>query len=70
VLLGPQAESSPARLAAALVETVYRGTVQDYLLRLQDGQQLVATTTRQIGMPPGSTVTIGFDPDALIPLED
>lgn len=70
VLVGPQAESSPARLPAALVETVYRGTVQDYLLRLQDGQQLVATTTRQIGVPPGSTVTIGFEPDAVIPLED
>jgi ABC-type Fe3+/spermidine/putrescine transport system ATPase subunit len=70
VLVGPQAESSPARLPAALVETVYRGTVQDYLLRLQDGQQLVATTTRQIGVPPGSTVTIGIEPDAVIPLED
>jgi ABC-type Fe3+/spermidine/putrescine transport system ATPase subunit len=70
VLVGPQAEGSPARLTAALVETVYRGTVQDYLLRLQDGQQLVATTTRQIGVPPGTTVTIGFEPAAVIPLED
>jgi ABC-type Fe3+/spermidine/putrescine transport system ATPase subunit len=70
VLVGPQAVSSPARLPAALIETVYRGTVQDYLLRLQDGQQLVATTTRQIGTPPGSTVTIGLEPNAVIPLED
>jgi ABC-type Fe3+/spermidine/putrescine transport system ATPase subunit len=70
VLVGPQAESSTARLSAALLETVYRGTVQDYLLRLQDGQKLVATTTRDIGVSPGSVVTIGFDPDAVIPLED
>jgi ABC-type Fe3+/spermidine/putrescine transport system ATPase subunit len=70
VMVGPQAESSPARLPAALVESVYRGTVQDYLLRLEDGQQLVATTTRQIGVPPGTVVTIGFEPAAVIPLED
>jgi ABC-type Fe3+/spermidine/putrescine transport system ATPase subunit len=70
VLIGAQAEGSPARLPAALVETVYRGTVQDYLLRLKDGQQLVATTTRQVGVPPGSAVTIGLEPAAVIPLED
>jgi ABC-type Fe3+/spermidine/putrescine transport system ATPase subunit len=70
VLVGPQAESSPARLSAALVETVYRGTVQDYLLRLEDGQELVATTTRQIGLPPGTRVTVGLEPAAIIPLED
>jgi ABC-type Fe3+/spermidine/putrescine transport system ATPase subunit len=70
VLVGPLAESSLARIRAGLVETVYRGTVQDYLLRLEDGQQLVATTTRQIGVPPGSVVTVGFEPEAVIPLED
>jgi ABC-type Fe3+/spermidine/putrescine transport system ATPase subunit len=70
VLVGPTAESSPARIRAGLVETVYRGTVQDYLLRLEDGQQLVATTTRQIGVPPGTVVTVGFEPEAVIPLED
>lgn len=70
VLVGPQAESSPARLSAALVETVYRGTVQDYLLRLEDGQELVATTTRQIGVPPGTRVTVGLEPASIIPLED
>ena len=70
VLVGPTAESSPARIRARLVETVYRGTVQDYLLRLEDGQQLVATTTRQIGVPPGTVVTVGFEPEAVIPLED
>jgi ABC-type Fe3+/spermidine/putrescine transport system ATPase subunit len=70
VLVGPQAESSPARLSATLLETVYRGTVQDYLLRLQDGQELVATTTRQIGVPPGSLVAVGIEPAAVIPLED
>jgi hypothetical protein len=44
--------------------------VQDYLLRLQDGQELVATTTRQIGVPPGSLVAVGIEPTAVIPLED
>jgi hypothetical protein len=70
VMVGPQAESSPARLSATLIETVYRGTVQDYLLRLQDGQELVATTTRQIGVLPGSLVAVGIEPASVIPLED
>jgi ABC-type Fe3+/spermidine/putrescine transport system ATPase subunit len=70
VQVGALAESSRARISAALVETIYRGTVQDYLLRLDDGQQLVATTTHQVWVRPGSTVTVGFEPDAVIPLED
>jgi ABC-type Fe3+/spermidine/putrescine transport system ATPase subunit len=70
IQVGALAESSRARISAALVETIYRGTVQDYLLRLDDGQQLVATTTRQVGIRPGSAVTVGFEPDAVIPLED
>jgi hypothetical protein len=30
----------------------------------------VATTTHQVWVRPGSTVTVGFEPDAVIPLED
>ena len=55
---------------AGLLDTVYRGTVQDYLLRLEDGQQLVATTTRRLDLRPGNTVMVGFEPEAVIALED
>ena len=62
--------SSPVKFFAALLDTVYRGTVQDYLLRLEDGQQVVATTTRRLDLRRGNTVMVGFEPEALIALED
>jgi ABC-type Fe3+/spermidine/putrescine transport system ATPase subunit len=70
VEVGAVAGSNQPGIPAELLETIYRGTVQDYLLRLEDGQQLVATTTRQIVARPGSTVAVGFEPEAVIPLED
>ena len=64
------ADDYPLRLAGTLVESTYRGTVLDYVVALPDGQQLVATTTRHVPVSPGSAVTVGFSPDAVIPLED
>jgi ABC-type Fe3+/spermidine/putrescine transport system ATPase subunit len=63
-------EEYPCRIAGTLVETTYRGTVLDYLVNLPDGQKLVATTTRHVEVSPGSAVTVGFEPNAVIPLED
>lgn len=60
----------PLSVAGTLIESTYRGTVLDYLIALPDGQRLVATTTRHVPVSPGSAVTIGFRPDAVIPLED
>ena len=58
------------RIAGTLVESTYRGTVLDYVIELADGQRLVATTTRHVAVSPGSPVTVGFAPEAVIPLED
>ena len=40
------------------------------VVELPDGQRLVATTTRHVAVSPGSPVTVGFAPEAVIPLED
>jgi ABC-type Fe3+/spermidine/putrescine transport system ATPase subunit len=68
--LGEEAERRACRLPATLVETTYRGTVLDYVLRLADGQAIVATMTRRVALEPGAAVTVGFMPEALIPLAD
>jgi len=70
VHIGPDAEERSFRLPGVLVESTYRGTVLEYVVELGDGQRLVATTTRHIPVTPGSAVTVGFDPDAVVPLED
>ena len=64
------AEEHSCRIAGTLVESTYRGTVLDYVVELADGQRLVATTTRHVAVSPGSPVTVGFAPEAVIPLED
>ena len=68
--IGPHAEERSFRLPGVLVESTYRGTVLEYLVELGDGQRLVATTTRHVPVSPGSAVTVGFDADAVVPLED
>jgi ABC-type Fe3+/spermidine/putrescine transport system ATPase subunit len=70
VHIGPHAEERSFRLPGVLVESVYRGTVLEYVVELRDGQRLVATTTRHVPVAPGSAVTVGFDPDAVVSLED
>ena len=50
--------------------TVYRGTVFDYVMLLADGQQLTATSTRRLEIPPGAVVEIGIDPKMIVPLAD
>jgi ABC-type Fe3+/spermidine/putrescine transport system ATPase subunit len=68
--IGPHAEERSFRLPGVLVESTYRGTVLEYLIELSDGQRLVATTTHHVPVSQGSAVTVGFDPDAVVPLED
>jgi ABC-type Fe3+/spermidine/putrescine transport system ATPase subunit len=68
--IGGLAEEYSCRIAGTLVESTYRGTVLDYVIELADGQRIVATTTRHVAVSPGSPVTVGFAPDAIIPLED
>jgi ABC-type Fe3+/spermidine/putrescine transport system ATPase subunit len=50
-------------------EVVYRGTNVDYLVALQDGQDLVATSTRrEPGLEPGGRASIGFSTKDVVPL--
>ncbi len=70
LVLGAEAETRPCRLSATLVETTYRGTVLDYVLRLADGQPLVATSTQRMALEPGAAVTVGFAPESVVPLAD
>jgi ABC-type Fe3+/spermidine/putrescine transport system ATPase subunit len=69
--IGAGAETRSLRVVGTLVESAYRGTVLEYLVELGDGQRLVATTTRRASVSPGSAVTVGFEPNVVIPvLED
>ena len=70
VHLGVFAQRQPCRLSATLIETTFRGTVLDYRLALPDGQKLTATMTQHLEAAPGSTVELGFSPQAVIALED
>jgi ABC-type Fe3+/spermidine/putrescine transport system ATPase subunit len=70
VHLGARAAACPIRLAATLEEIIYRGTNVDHVLRLADGQRLVATSTRREvdGVP--RDVAIGVDAEDIVLLED
>ena len=59
-----------ARSPQRLEEIIYRGTNVDHCLRLADGQPVVATSTRREFDTAETEVTIGFDPKALVILED
>src|SRR6516162_8091716 len=61
--IGAQAEERSFRLPGHLVESVYRGTVLEYLVELGDGQRVIATTTRRLPEAPGSAVCVGFNPE-------
>jgi ABC-type Fe3+/spermidine/putrescine transport system ATPase subunit len=68
--IGDDAERYEFRVPGTLADSTYRGTVLDYTIELDDGQRLVATTTRHVALTPGSAVTIGFARESVIPLED
>jgi ABC-type Fe3+/spermidine/putrescine transport system ATPase subunit len=67
--LGARAASCAIRLKATLEEIVYRGTNVDHLLRLTDGQRLVATSTRREVDGAPQAVTIGIDAEDVVLLE-
>jgi ABC-type Fe3+/spermidine/putrescine transport system ATPase subunit len=68
--LGRAAEACESRLEAVLEDVVYRGTNVDHVLRLADGQRLVATSTRREveGRPP--KVVIGIESEDVVLLDD
>jgi len=70
VHLAARAEACAIRLPARLEEIVYRGTNVDHLLRLADGQRLVATSTRREVDDVQEAVPIGINADEIVLLED
>jgi ABC-type Fe3+/spermidine/putrescine transport system ATPase subunit len=68
--LGAGAGRFPCTLTARLEEIIYRGTNVDHRLRLADGQLVVATSTRRECDAADAEVMIGFDPEALVILDD
>jgi ABC-type Fe3+/spermidine/putrescine transport system ATPase subunit len=62
--------STSNRLSGVLSDVTYRGTVLEYVFRLPDGQNLVATMTRRLPCEIGTTVALSIEPDRIIPLED
>jgi ABC-type Fe3+/spermidine/putrescine transport system ATPase subunit len=68
--VGASAASCETQIQATLLETIYRGTNVDHVLEFSDGQRVVATSTRREADAEGVTVTCGYDPADVIPLED
>jgi ABC-type Fe3+/spermidine/putrescine transport system ATPase subunit len=68
--IGPDAAALPCKLPAKIKDVTYRGSVLDYVILLADGQQLTATSTRRLEIPPGAAVEIGIDPRVIVPLAD
>jgi ABC-type Fe3+/spermidine/putrescine transport system ATPase subunit len=66
--VGRSAETCPTRLAAALLEVIYRGTNVDHVLELPDGQRAIATSTQREAEA-GQAVTCGLDAADVILLE-
>lgn len=57
-------------MEATLVEVVYRGTNVDHVLALDDGQRLVAASTRREVDRPGMRIPVGVEPEQVVLLED
>jgi ABC-type Fe3+/spermidine/putrescine transport system ATPase subunit len=70
VHIGASADRFPCTLTAQLEEIIYRGTNVDHRLRLADGQAIIATATRREFDSADAKVTIGFDPNSFVILDD
>ena len=70
VRVGRSAQQCAVRGESELLDVMYRGLTIDYLLHLQDGQRLVATSTHREDGGFGKTVAFGFNPDDLLLLDD
>lgn len=68
--LGAGEGEYPLLIEASLREMIYRGTNIDYLLELDDGQTVTATSTRRYANDREKQVIVGLDPEDLVLLED
>jgi ABC-type Fe3+/spermidine/putrescine transport system ATPase subunit len=67
--LGARAETCAMRLAARVEDIIYRGTNVDHVLRLSDGQVVLATSTRRELDDGAADVIVGCDPADIVVLE-
>jgi ABC-type Fe3+/spermidine/putrescine transport system ATPase subunit len=70
IAIAAAATASVCQLSGVLEDVTYRGTVLDYVVRLPDDQRVIASVTRRMEIPPNSTVSIGINPEHVIPLDD
>jgi ABC-type Fe3+/spermidine/putrescine transport system ATPase subunit len=70
IRIAEEAAACEVRLQARLEEVIYRGTSVDHLLKLTDGQALVATALRQCAPAGQGPVAVGFQREDLVPLAD
>jgi ABC-type Fe3+/spermidine/putrescine transport system ATPase subunit len=70
VAIAAAAAASVCQLSGILEDITYRGTVLDYVLRLPDNQRIIATVTRRMEIPLNNMVSIGINPEHVIPLDD
>jgi ABC-type Fe3+/spermidine/putrescine transport system ATPase subunit len=68
--VGAAAEAMPLSWSAALDDVIYKGTSVDHILRLSDGQAIVATSTRREIDQPAASVRVGVHPARVVVLED
>ncbi|MGA2129030.1 MAG: ABC transporter ATP-binding protein [Xanthobacteraceae bacterium] len=67
--LGARAQTCAAHFAARVEDIIYRGTNVDHVLRLADGQVVLATSTRRELDDGAADVIIGCDPADIVVLE-
>jgi ABC-type Fe3+/spermidine/putrescine transport system ATPase subunit len=70
VQVGAAADGMPFTWPATLDEVIYKGTSVEHILRLPDGQAIVATSTRRELDAPAANVRVGVDPARVVLLQD
>lgn len=68
--VGATARDHDVTLRAHVVDVQYRGALVDHLLRLDDGQNLTATSTTRRALETDDEIDIGFDVEHVVVLPD
>ncbi len=70
VHVGESARGRRVVLGGRVIDVVYRGTNVDHILELGDRQRIVATSTQREIDSTAQAVSVGFDPEDVVILED
>ncbi len=68
--VGAAADAMPLAWTGTLDDVIYKGTSVEHIVRLADGQSIVATSTRREVEQPAASVRVGVDPARVVVLED